>query len=293
MKIAYLIVAHNHFDILEKTIRFLDSSHADFFIHVDKKYSNVNFEKIKSTSKKSQIYFVPSINIQWGGYSQIKCTLSLLEEAYKNHYDFYYLLSGVDFPIKSKKYIEDFTEKNLDKNFVDFENDKIFEQYLNRIQYYYIFQDININNYKLKKILTSLDNKLVTIQKLLHIKRISNDMLPYIQKGCNWFAINKCLVNKIIRNSNLIHHLCKYSRCADEIFLQTMVLYFNLENTIYKYRRKNNSANALHYIDWNRGTPYIFEENDVEELLNAPEDCLFARKFDSIEVIDKIVNHLS
>ena len=218
MKIAYLIVAHSHFDILERMIQFLDSAHSDFFIHIDKKCTNINREQLESIPKFSQVYFIPSINIHWGGYSQIQCSLSLLEKAHQQKYDFYYLLSGVDFPIKSKKYIEDFTKKHLNMNFVDFESEKISNQYFKRINYYYIFQDINIKNYMLKNFLISLDNVFVKIQESLHIKRIPNNMLPYIQKGCNWFGINKHLASEILNNKDLIHHLCKYTRCADEIF---------------------------------------------------------------------------
>ena len=100
MKIAYLIVAHNHFDILEKTICFLDSNNADFFIHLDRKSKGIDSERLKTLPNLSRVHVIPSINIQWGGYSQVECTLSLLKEAFQNKYDFYYLLSGVDFPIK-------------------------------------------------------------------------------------------------------------------------------------------------------------------------------------------------
>lgn len=34
---AYLIMAHNNFEILEKQVLLLDSPNADFYIHVDKK----------------------------------------------------------------------------------------------------------------------------------------------------------------------------------------------------------------------------------------------------------------
>ena len=118
-------------------------------------------------------------------------------------------------------------------------------------------------------------------------------MISYIQKGCNWFAINNQLAFQLIKNENLINYLCKYTRCADEIFVQTIIVYLHLENTVYMYGRKNCSANALRYIDWNRGLPYVFQKEDINELLNAPADCLFARKFNSIEVIKEIIRQIS
>lgn len=38
--------------------------------------------------------------INWGGHSQIKCVLIMLQEARKKEYDYYHLLSGVDIPLK-------------------------------------------------------------------------------------------------------------------------------------------------------------------------------------------------
>ena len=47
-------------------------------------------------------------------------------------------------------------------------------------------------------------------------------------------------------------------------------------------------------IDWKRGNPYVWRNQDYEELMNAPH--LFARKFDENvdrEVIDRIFQTIS
>lgn len=41
----------------------------------------------------------------------------------------------------------------------------------------------------------------------------------------------------------------------------------------------------MRYIDWDRGTPYIFKADDYEDLINSKN--LFARKFD--EEVDKVI----
>ena len=46
-KHAYLIIAHNNFEILEKTLKILDDEKNDFYIHVDKKVKNFDFEKFR------------------------------------------------------------------------------------------------------------------------------------------------------------------------------------------------------------------------------------------------------
>lgn len=42
-KHAYLIMAHNEFDILEKQLRLLDDYRNDIYIHIDKKVKQFNF----------------------------------------------------------------------------------------------------------------------------------------------------------------------------------------------------------------------------------------------------------
>ena len=47
-------------------------------------------------------------------------------------------------------------------------------------------------------------------------------------------------------------------------------------------------------IDWERGQPYVFRGEDLEELLSSP--YLFARKFDyerHPEVVDQLFSYLS
>ena len=34
----------------------------------------------------------------------------------------------------------------------------------------------------------------------------------------------------------------------------------------------------MRYIDWDRGKPYTFTEEDFDEVINS--ECMFARKFD-------------
>ena len=56
------------------------------------------------------------INVQWGGYSQIKCELKLLKSAIEHNYDYYHLISGVYLPLKTQDYIHNFMIKIMVKN---------------------------------------------------------------------------------------------------------------------------------------------------------------------------------
>ena len=108
--------------------------------------------------------------------------------------------------------------------------------------------------------------------------------------GANWVSITHELVGFILENKELIYKMFHATLCADEFFIQTLVWNSG------KYRKKVFSLEddyfaSLRLIDWKRGNPYVWRENDYEELMQAPH--LFARKFDETvdaAVIEKVFN---
>ena len=78
---AYMIITHGSFPILEKQLRFLDSENADFFIHVDAKVQNFDFEKYRSVPRRSRVTFVPRRSVSWGHFSLAECELELMRAA--------------------------------------------------------------------------------------------------------------------------------------------------------------------------------------------------------------------
>lgn len=51
-KQAILIMCHNDFYILEKSLELLDNENFDFYIHVDSKVNDFEYEKYKNIIKK-------------------------------------------------------------------------------------------------------------------------------------------------------------------------------------------------------------------------------------------------
>ena len=82
--------------------------------------------------------------------------------------------------------------------------------------------------------------------------------------------------------------------CADEMFLQTIIVNSPFADTLPPYAFENDFRACCRYIDWERGTPYTFGNNDYEELIHTGPDYLFARKFDysaAPEVVDRLFRH--
>lgn len=113
LKHAYMIMAHNNFDILIEILKALDHERNDVFIHIDSKVSNVPEKELRAAIHKGKLYFIPRMCVSWGGYSQIECEIRLMEFALQTgHYAYYHMTTGAIYPIKTVDHILDFFDSN-------------------------------------------------------------------------------------------------------------------------------------------------------------------------------------
>ena len=290
---AYLIMAHGNFPILEKQLRFLDSENADFFIHIDAKVKDFDFARFRSIPQKSRVTFVERINISWGHHSQIQCELILLKAALTGNYDYYHLLSGVDVPIKSRRYIESYFESRRGTNFLQFDSETIIREFSERVRFYYPIQRINLQN---RVIRLGLRRAETLVQRPFVDRRKSFEPGTVLQKGANWFSITRELAEYVVSKEDWIRDHFRSTFCADEVFLQTLVVNSPFRDTLPEIEYSLDHKNCLRYIDWRRGKPYTFTNGDYEELVNTGPDYLFARKFSynaDPNVVDRLFAHFS
>lgn len=298
MRHAYLIIAHNKFDILTKLLMLLDDEDNDIYIHVDKRVKNFDFSKFKSILKKSSIFFTDRIKVKWGEMSQINCELILLKASSKNRYDYYHLISGVDLPLKSQAEIHKFFSDNNGKQFVHIvDYDK---NVLNRISIYHPFGGLcrkvkGKNQQKAASMLMDFSDK---VQKILSINRLK-DVDFTVKYGANWFSITHELVMYVLSKEDFIKHYFKSSLCADELFLQTLVYNSKFKDSLYYKKDDGNYKACLRCVSWDKEdcinvSPHTWRIDEYDELMES--GCLFARKFDSDidnDIINKIFNLLN
>ncbi len=293
-KHAWMIMAHNQFDLLKKLLKSLDNEDADIFLHVDKKAA-FDMSILSSSLVKSQYFMTERIKVTWGGYSQIAAELLLLEKAVSTgHYEFYHLITGVDFPLKNIKEIQSFFDNHCGYEFIS--NEECTEKELERIKYYYFFQDLFGEKF-IGKILRKTTLK---IQKAFHIQR--NIDIEVVKIGSAYFDIDDELARYIVAKKSEIKKRFKFTRCADELFLQ--ILFFNSllvkkgKKQVYKSETSHKYIQTLYLdvlraIDWTRGFPYIWKIEDNEILKSS--GCMFARKFDYNkypEIVNKLENDI-
>ena len=284
-KHAYLIMAHTQPELLKKLLKMLDNERNDIYLHIDSKAKDYPLDEIAAILQKSKCIFTERTDVKWGSYSQIHCEMVLLKEAVKTEHAYYHLLSGMDLPIKSQEQIFAFFEKYNGLEFVDEDGATISEAALSRVKYTHKFYG---KAGSVKDILGALS---VKGQKLLGVDKTQKYGNIIFQKGRNWFSITHGLAKLVVEKEDWIQEVFGQSVCGDELFLQTVA-----RNSEYAEKICNQNTMPevpdTRYIDWKRGSnnnPYVFREDDFEELKNALG--LFARKFD-LNVDKKIVEKL-
>lgn len=264
---AYLVMAHNNFSLLEKLILMLDDAENDIYIHIDKKSGFTDYDGLKKLCRHSNVFFAESIDVKWGDFTQVECELGLLKMACKKEYDYLHLLSGVCMPIKSQREIHSFFAENAGKEFLFFKSAVPSEKELERIRYYHFF--LGRRNL-LNRILTKAET---TVQRILGVDRIKG---LKVGKGANWFSITSDFAKYIIENEEKIRKQYKHTISADEFFVQTLALGSSFGDRLYCTRFDNSNEQNMRLIDWTRGTPYTFGEEDIDEIMDS--GMLFVRK---------------
>lgn len=287
-KHAYLIEAHCNKNQLKSLLDCLDYQYNDIFVHIDSRSKELkNIEK-EIKLEHSQIFFVESVKVRWGGYSQIKAEMNLLEAAYKqNEYRRYHLISGVDLPLKSQKEIHTFFDKD-EKEYVQFDYQDDYKEINKRVSKYHFLRDHIDRDNKMGNIIEKISLK---FQEIIRINRARNINIE-LKKGSNWFSITDEAVKYIIEKKDWITKTFKNTKCCDEIFLQTLIYNSSFKDKLY-YDRFEKRNTSLRFVDWKRGNPYIFRLADFNDLISS--HYIFARKFDEKidnEIILKIHDYL-
>lgn len=274
---AYMIIAHNQFELLELLIKKLDDKRNDIYIHIDAKVKNFDYNYFSSLTKFSRVIFTDKrINVTWGDFSVVHCEMILLRTAVENErkndpYTYYHLLSGVDLPIKSNDEIHRFFEENNGREFIHYTNNEVSESSVLRIKYYHLFRKKRNLFYKI------LAQIALKIQQLIGVNRLKN-MDIKVQKGSQWFSITGGFAKYVVKNQDKYTKIFSYSYCCDEIFIQTIAENSDFKNNLFMPNCNNDHFACARLIDWDRGNPYVFRKEDYQMIKASP--CMFARKFD-------------
>lgn len=281
MKHAFLIIAHAEYPVLEVLLRMLDDERNDVYLHVDRRSAALYDQVALFRMKRVALYLLPRpMKVCWGDISQVEVEYLLFQTAAaQGPYAYYHLLSGVDLPIQTQDDIHAFFQKHQGKEFVGFWQDARHQRDLDRkVSRYYLFtKQLKENKGLTRSFASCCRNVVLAVQKATRYRRTQE---MRFMKGPNWVSVTHSFVTWLIEQKPFVMKRFRYTLCPDEIFLQTLLWNSSFKDKVYSWQDAEQSS--LRKIDWQRGNPYVWKEQDCEELFRS--DKLFARKFSSSEM---------
>ncbi|WP_374165287.1 beta-1,6-N-acetylglucosaminyltransferase [Arcticibacter sp. MXS-1] len=279
-KVAYLIVAHTNPQQLSRLISRLHDDQVFFAVHISLTASSP-LEDFQRELEKS----VPAAKVEftgqrykgtWGSFNLVKIAIELIRTALKAKPAHLVLISGQDYPIKSRSDFYKLLEENRETIFMPFKLVDWPANKTNRINSYF-FPDI-FNYGKSDKAL--LLARIITF--LLPKRTFPQGLTPYT--GRYWcilpYDAAAFLLNEYDTNKELTRYF-KYVLIPEEQYFHTILM-----NSSFSSRMKNFTVSFADYTG--PRTPVWRREH--LDLLKS-QDSPFARRFDpgiDNEVMDAI-----
>ena len=162
------------------------------------------------------------------GFSQVRSILSLLTEAVKSRFDYCTLLSGSDYPIKSKEFILDYFASSREECLVHWKlQDR--PSWIPKIKYYYPIDLISIHGHS-KGTERSYWRRLFWGRFFMYChylprRKFVKGFTPY--GGSDWWSLSyDCVrhVLSVVSDRPDLVKFFRYTHCPSELFFHTIVM---------------------------------------------------------------------
>ena len=204
------------------------------------------------------------INVKWATFSQVQAELNLINAAYYNNvYDYFWLVSGQDYPLATPEKIIERLAINPQIIYMNLSysknNGNTTNTHLDK-RHEILFPDWILKKGFVHRIVRRLWVEFTGGYNHTYKIFKRHDTLQYkYYYGSQWWCISRNFVEHIlsvlIDNPQLVESF-NYSSCPDESFFQTILM----NSDFKKYR-----MDYLHYIDWgrNNNSPRILTRRDL------------------------------
>jgi hypothetical protein len=300
---AYLILAHEQAPSVRRLVEALQHATARFYIHVDAT-SQEDFER--QLSDRPDVHFLPRTRVHWKGFSLVQATLNLMRRAQQDGFDYYTLISGCDYPIKSNDEIMRVLEASREQ-YLTFWRLEDRPSWQHKVQYHYPTDLIPMRHSHRSLLRWAFWGSFRRLRYLFPKRTFPRDLVPF--GGSQWWSLTGPCVDYILDFVDARRDVVDFFRTTespDELFFHTIVLNSPFASTVHgadeyeewrrrigrptrlsvvaeKLRMLPDDLFNLRYIDWSgettglREAPAVLVESDLPALLSSP--CLIARKF--------------
>lgn len=286
MKIAYLILAHRNPVLIKKAMDVLACDGASFFIHIDAKVPLAAFDSLRG---ENVTFCEPRLPVYWGEISLTDAIFTLMRQALASPQrpDYFVLMSGSDFPLRSGQYIQRFLKEHRGREFVTLEKLPAPGMPMDRITTRRFPSTRPVLRFAFRALakfgLATRDHR-----------PAFRDLEPY--SGHTWWTLSRRACQYVLDYVQSHPELSKFfedTHASDESFIQTI-----LANAPFKSEIRRH----LVYEEWRPPSPHpemitmrhvaYFESQDAIAPQDhyGPGEMLFARKFsDEMGVVDRVV----
>ena len=264
---AYLIIAHNEFDVLQVLLSELDSSNADFFVHIDKK---VKHKPVLHVEKGNLFVLGNTVDVRWGHFSQIMAEYALMEEAFRHGpYSHYHIISGTHLPLLEVAEVQAFFDQFPNKTICsDLEKGDENEVKLKLRRYNFFLRNFASRNVLLSRFSQFLWKACIAMQKIFGIERNRESSF---YKARNWISLSEDALRHMLLSKKDILKKYRFSFCGDEFFIPTELISAGMSEVLI-------NSDSLLYCEMGRANARAFNISEREEL-SRKTHCVFARKF--------------
>ena len=98
--------------------------------------------------------------------------------------------------------------------------------------------------------------------------------------GSQWVSVTDAFVKYLLSNEEEIREFFFQGVAADELYKQTICRNSEFYEKVYP-------GGSMRLIDWERGDPYTWTENDIDEITRS--DAMFIRKVTQKNDLPKVL----
>lgn len=279
MKIAYLVLAHDKPAHLERLLKALCDKDCRAFVHLDAKSDRDLFTIPSGTNA---VFTNTRIPVFWGEYSMVEAIYVMLDQALaceEMQFDYFVLISGSDFPLKSRAEIKRFFERANNAAFLSAGRMPGKTKPLSRLTQFVPDRDMTV----LRKFYDLTPPWLRRCLRRAYARRL-DPFVPYA--GSTWWAIPTHAASYLSNFATAQPDILDFFRntiCPDEMVFHTVLCNWPELGEI----RPN-----LTYADWSKGgnNPAEISQGHIDRFVSEdpretgfgmprPREILFARKF--------------
>jgi len=265
MKQAWLIIAHNEFDVLQRLIDLLDDEESDFFVHIDKKVKKLPALDVK----KGRLHLLDNrVDVRWGTVSQIETELLLLDTArQEGPYGHYHLLSGTHLPLKPVEELKRFYDGHQNQEVVRLWTPDEGEADFKLRRFHFPLRHYKYGSRFRRLICQKTWQVVIKFQKVLGIRHLKAETF---HKSDNWMSLSEAGCQYLVEHRDAILAKYRWSFCGDEYFAASELM-------AHPDRFRIFDCPQLLHVEFEWDTPRTFPLSAWPVLQQT--GCWWARKF--------------